>query len=1245
MGKSLRTLIGIIGLAAIYLLIARMMFPLSVPPGYASIVNPAAGIALCGVLLLGYRAWPGVFAGALLATGMAVHSLAPALEPATAALISSVIAGGVTLQSLLGAALIRRVVGFPTPADHIDDVVKSMCLGGPLSCLLSASVAVSCLILSGQLLPAQIGSNWLYWWLGDSLGVLLVLPLVAVWQVVPEKHPVRTRLSVILPMALIVIVSILLYFQMRNDLRQASQLQFDRRTDPLILALNKAKQTYLDNLYAIEGLFLASQHVDRHEFRQFVSGSLQRHPELQALEWVPRVPAAEKEAYQRQAHLDGLPGYQFVEKLADGQMVPVGDRPEYFPIYYLEPMAGNQAALGFDLASNQTRRQALDLARDSGQPVASPRIRLLQETGEQYGVLIVLPIYHQGQDISSVDQRRQQLHGYALGVIRIGDMVAAAWQDFDLADVHYRLRDMTALKGSQLLLSNFVDDESEDVSGPPDADRLSGKDIHSATYLDFAGRLWWLEFFPTAKFLDEVDSPEPRRLLLGGLLIASFLGAFILIIVGRSAMIAQIVKDRTEDLTSANAELAKSVEERRQMMAALRESEAKARTIVDTAVDAIITIDERGIVQSFNSAAERIFGYTADEVIGGNVNRLQPEPFHSEHDGYLRHYLETGQKKVIGIGREVIGRHKDGHEIPIDLAVSEVELDNKRLFTGIIRDITDRKHAEQELLEAKEKAEAASQAKSDFLASMSHEIRTPMNAIIGMAELLEETTLTQEQREYVHVFQTAGETLLSLINDILDISKLEAGHLELEQIDFDLRELLEKTCEILALRAHKKGLELACHLAPDTPERLQGDPLRLRQVLVNLIGNAIKFTEQGEIVVEVGAERPVPPDQPAELLFSVRDTGIGIPPEKQQTIFERFTQVDASTTRQYGGTGLGLNISQRIVEAIGGRIWVESEAGKGSTFFFSGSFEPAQSREAPDASVDLQGMRVLVVDDCDANRLVLRETLARWGATVTEAENGRIGLERMQQAVDDRQLFDLVLLDCRMPEMDGFEVARRIQQDGSLASTTVMMLTSDNRAGDIAQARQLGMAAYMVKPIKRKDLQQAIASARQTERPVAETSAPQPEVQVEGRSLRILLVDDSEDNRLLVTSFLKKLPHRVDTAENGEVAVSKFQAGDFDLVLMDMQMPIKDGYTASREIRQWEQEQGRPATPIIALTAFAQKDDTRKSLDAGCNAHLTKPIKKAVLLEAIDAFSANPGRNPLENEGQDDGDTSTESGG
>ena len=547
-----------------------------------------------------------------------------------------------------------------------------------------------------------------------------------------------------------------------------------------------------------------------------------------------------------------------------------------------------------------------------------------------------------------------------------------------------------------------------------------------------------------------------------------------------------------------------------------------------------------------------------------------------------------------------------------DLAFANIELE---------REVTERKQAEEASRQAKEAAEAANAAKSTFLATMSHEIRTPMNGILGMTELVLDTELTHEQRENLGLVRLSAESLLSIINDILDFSKIEAGKLDLECIPFDFRESLGETMKALGFRAQQKGLELVYEVHPDVPEAVLGDPGRIRQILINLVGNAIKFTESGEILVAVEEESSSP--KASLLHFSVRDTGIGIPAEKQQEIFEAFSQADGSMARKYGGTGLGLTICTRLVAMMGGHISVQSSPGQGSTFHFSIYLE-IQDSPAPRPTLvphdRLRDMHALIVDDNATNRRVLHGMLTRWGMRPTAVEGGRAALQALQIAKSTGHPFPLILLDGQMPEMDGFTLAEQIKKDPLLVGATIMMLTSAGHLGDAARCRELGISAYLVKPIRQAELLSGICCVLNATATPDQPAAPLVtrhtlrEIQ---NHLHILLVEDNAVNSTLAIRLLEKRSHTVHLAGNGRAALEALEKDSFDLVLMDVQMPIMDGLEATRAIRAKEKSTGE-RLPIVAMTAHALKDDQERCLAAGMDGYVSKPIRTAELFAAID---------------------------
>ncbi|VAX20568.1 sensory box histidine kinase/response regulator [hydrothermal vent metagenome] len=1413
----------------------------------------------------------------------------------------------------------------------------------------------------------------------------------------PDGSAKPTSSSRFYPVAIFVCVGLLLslisFFLVNIWETERITINFKLAAQTRTAAIKEKVHENLQALALLGEFFRASKRkVERDEFSNFARPVLHHRSGIQALEWAPRVSLQLRNRYEGAVRYEGFPEFTFKDESQDGGMVTSPDRPEYFPVYYVEPLNGNEMEMGFDLGSNQKRLEAINHSRDTGKVIATSRVKLVQEPADQFSTLLFLPVYRNGASIQTISQKQANLEGFILAVFRIGDLLESSLGPIDPGGVDIHIFDESAQADEAFLYFHSSRVRTEPATRMSYNEAKTIKGVFLKDSINIGERSWLILATPTDTYISSGKTKKAYGVLLAGIILtvaSSFfmfrtlnrpsdagvflekpylsygidtsllIGAVILLLVGvlswkaldeikdetkrdlgnrlqttlnstqdalhlwsdnhindvdsftqrpdvraliqaqlglarrggalkgskplyklreifqpflskrgylgffvvshnlinvastrddnigkinllagrddyldrmfkgeplltlpvRSEIVLPTVEgdmasneptmfagapvyddsgqviatfiirldptlhftrifhagrtgtagdqyafnkdgvfvteskftdqlrrigllkqneraslslslrnpggnmldDFRPDINRKNLPFTKMAQHaiagesgtdldgyldyrgvpvvgtwvwddklgcglayeidhveafssfyntrtiviitlvttvllfislsvlliRRQRETAA--SQQRFITVFTSAADGIITINEIGLIQWFNPAAEKMFGYDTVGIVGRNISCLMPEPYASSHDGYLNSYLETGVKKVVGHRREVIGKRKDGSTFPLAMDIQEMWIAGKRYFTGILQDITERKQAEKQLLEArhtaeltaeklqqtllvseklredadkaKESAEGANRAKSEFLSSMSHEIRTPINAIIGMADLIGSTKLTKEQAEYVDIFKTAGGNLLNIINDVLDLSKIEAGHLDLEMINFDLDDLVEKAGKIMAIRAHERGLELTHHIKPGTASKLIGDSGRLLQILINLLGNAVKFTEKGEIALMVETQSKT--EKSATLLFTVSDTGIGISEDKKQAIFKSFTQADSSTTRKYGGTGLGLSISQNLIKKKGGKIWLESELGKGSTFFFTATFglQSKQERvdEQPEHLADINGLNVLVVDDNSTNRLILKETLHSWGANATLVESGAKALETLTEAVDSSSPFDLLLLDWHMPNMDGLDVIKAIRDNGKCEQTTIIMLTSDDLELHISQIEQHGMAAYLMKPIMRSALFNTIVNALDRPMDMESDNENDPDsgkLEEGVRPLNILLAEDDPVNQRVARIMLEKQNHHVTTVGNGALAVSEAAKGVYDLVLMDINMPIMDGYQATRKIRENEKKLG-VHLPIVAMTALAFSEDTKNCMEAGMDAYILKPVQRNLLYSTI----------------------------
>jgi len=1442
-----------VSIATAILLVSWLAGSLYISPGHPAAIWTSAGIALAGMLVFGFRIWPGIFLTTLMVGVSTLSNIGGVHSLATIWLVSTIVALSTVLQALVGAKLLRRFIGFPHRSDRMADILKMILLAGLVSCLINATVGTLMLFWTDILNVRQLGMTWLGWWVCDIFEVAVILPLFSTWRANMKNARLKGRLIVLVPIMLATVAVVILSLYSRNTEWKKERLMFERRSSDLSHNLWSRIESDVDVVFNIERFFKASGVITRNDFQTFVKRFLQKKPGIQALEWVPRIPASQRQEYEKRASEDLGTAFHFRELQADGQLVKASNRPEYFPVYFAEPILGNERLLGFDLSSNSNRRKTMTKAAETDTAQATSRIKMVQERGLQYGILLFVPIYQKSTPPTTKMERVYKLEGFALGVFKVSTLVESILQQVDTTGINIWLMDDSAPKGQRLLYANdpsLVEEILPVILDPHGPKQLS---LHWISGLSFAGRNWSLHTFPTESFISNYR-PSQSWLVLGfGLAMVTLLGSFLAIVVGRSRATERAVKSRTAELSDTNKELEQEIFERKQVQISLKKSDSRVHAIMDNVADAIITISHTGIVELFNPGAEKMFGYQKEEVIGRNIRMLMPEPFQSAHDSYLHNYITTSIQKIIGIGREVAGLKKNGEIFPADLVVSKMKVDDQLYFAGIIRDISERKAAEyklksselrwqfalegsqdgvwdwdmiadsvyyspqwkkmlgytvaeisdsmselesrlheddassvetainehlsgksehfevehrmlckdgsykwilnrgkvvewtedgkpsrfigtnadisdqksreerlrrfqkavdeagaaiyitnvegeiayvnpafleitgyseeemlgqtprilksgqmsaeyyrrlwttllngriwhediinrkkngsvfhahqtvapildkkgfiesfvaiqiditdlkqteatlrenesllekaqqmahlgswkwdmlldeldvsneikriygienivepvsfrylthdmihdedrqyisdqaknvrkdlnspetmtfrikrpdneirwvtttspeiqaydaegnprvmigtvqdvteikrieEELRQAQEAAEAANKAKSQFLANMSHEIRTPMNSVIGFSTLLDSMITDEKQKSYLSAIHTSGKALLTLINDILDLSKVEAGKMNITLEPMNVNRIFEEMQQIFSIRFSEKNLDFQINLDPDLPPTVLLDETRVRQVLLNLIGNAIKFTDSGFVRLSGKLAESFENGKHIHLDIHIEDTGIGIPEDQQELIFESFQQQDGQSNRKYGGTGLGLAISKRFVEMMNGQITIKSDVGKGSVFMIR--FENVAVSDATSAQDDLPTVLnlrdiqfkpalVLVADDTANNRRLLSEALSRTGLEVMEASDG---IEAVQMAEEAQP--DIVIMDIIMPNRNGIEACRMLKQNPDTSSIPIIALTASISSDSKVKMVEAGFDADLIKPI------------------------------------------------------------------------------------------------------------------------------------------------------------------------------------
>jgi len=1033
----------ILALAFVYLLSSQLCSLVGAPNEFGSVIWPPAGISVACLVIFGSRLWLGVLIGAFLANLYFIFNLANTLT-SLSYITASIEAVGATLEALAGVWLIKNLAHFPNPL-HTEKQIGLFMVCAFLSCFISPTVAMATLTLTHQIPLNVAEAHWIDWYLGDFIGMLIFTPLILIW-LHRSLYFAGRRVAVTTSVLAALMLTVLLVSYEFDEERTRLRIEFEKDTQGINAAVEKQLSGHFNSLNAAASLFQSTEEVNRREFGAFVRHLFHAFKGIQALEFSQVVTNLQRHEFESTIRKEGFSDFHITERDKDKNLIPAAQRDRYVVVNFVEPMKGNEKIFGFDTFSDASRKQTFNQAIDSGKLTFTPKLTLVQEHGTQSGVLAILPVYRNNMAHNTVEEKRANIQGFIVGVFRIGDMLDAALKEINHENLAIQLFDISSYDEPVVLF------ETHEMS-----ERSLNE--NNAFNMTLGDRVWQMKISATKAYLENHDELSANHIhsnfawhiLLMGLIITSLIGSATLIITGRKMLLEDLIKIRT-------AELAKS--------------EENFRTMADATPVLIWQADREAICFWFNQVWLDFVGRSLEEEVGeGWLDGVHPEDIEHCFDIY---HINFNLRLPIRMEYR-LKHHSGDYRWILDTGIPRFNaLGDFDGYIGSCIDISEFKHTQKLMNEAKEAAEVLAQSKTDFLANMSHEIRTPMNAIIGLSQLALNVPANR-QSDYLEKILGASETLLDILNDILDFSKLDSNAIKMEYASFNLDDLLNNLHNLFSVTARQKNIKFILDIDPLVRRELMGDALRLQQVLTNLLNNSIKFTQMGlvQLIVTLASQE----NEKIALTFSVIDTGIGMNEAQQKGLFQAFSQADTSISRRFGGSGLGLVISQKFVELMGGKITCESTPDLGSEFSFTVSFDIANSGKSSeaimpsppkktlaqrlaDAAESLENVRVLLVEDTPLNQQVASEFLRNAKLDVTLADNGQAALELLEH-----NTFDVILMDIQMPVMDGLEATKIIRENPKVSHLPIIAMSAGVTLDEQEKCQSVGMSDFIPKPI------------------------------------------------------------------------------------------------------------------------------------------------------------------------------------